>query len=556
MIIPAEPAAAFAFYRDTITKCLSTRSERRAHYNALRMYYLYGVDPAQAEGPVYNKIFPSIDQIASFMYSHETTRFTIELGESVSTDTKIGETRKIPAMKYALAKEWNASNTDIVFGSSILWAFALGSMFIKAIPGNRGSILPGVVDPDDFGVLREDVMGLHNQEAFTHSYLITKSQLTNELEMGEHKRKAEILERVSGSPRLSSQADGGMWDRIVVTAVSPNIVGSLRGGMWTNLSQMVRAKVSEPLIEMHELYVYDDACDDYRLVTLAGPEEIVWDRPLERAFLKHESPFVQICPSPNPHYFYGDSEVERLIPLQEKLNKRMWQIDHLLELQAKPPKTMSGFSSPVDEMALTFDSPNGLIATDMPGAKADVHQPVIPENLYREVHEIIDQFEDMIGLTNVNLGKGEAGVRSQGHASQLSRLGSSRIKKRALVVEDAIEKLATLYLQLKRRFDKRRMRAVDGEEFVAAQFTEDFIAKVDAHSNSPIFMEDQTALAFKLFEVKAIDRDELLDLVEVPMRELLKERLKSKIEPQEAAAAAEEHKLEERKLALHMGGKK
>ena len=556
MIIPHAPADAFAFYQDTMRKCTATRSERRARYNTLRMYYSYGADPSQTQGPVYNKIFSSVDQVASFMYSHETTRFTIELGESVSTDSKVGETRKIPAMKYALSKEWNASNTDIIFGSSILWAFALGSMFVKAIPGTKGSIMPGVVDPEDLSVLREDVMGLYNQEAFVHSYLITKTQLANELTMAEHKRKGEILERVTGSPRTQNQGDGGVFDHIVVSAVTPNIVGALRGGMWTNMAQFTKAKVSESLIEMHELYVFDDAIDDYRMVTLAAPEEIIWDRPLERAFLKNELPFVQICPSPNPHYFYGDSEVERLIPLQEKLNRRLEEIDHLLELQAKPPKSASGYSSPIDEIALAMDSPNGLVNTDMPGAKMDVHSPAIPEDLYREVHEIISMFDDIIGLTNINQGRGEPGVRSQGHASQLSRLGSSRIKKRALVIEDSLEKLATLYLQIKRRYDKRRMRATEGEEFIAAQFTDDFIAKVDAHSNSPIFMEDQTALAFKLFEVKAIDRDELLDLVEVPMRELLKERLKAKIEPAEAQAASEAHKLEERKLQLHVGGKK
>lgn len=551
MIIPADAAQAYAFYRETMQKCTVTRSERRARYNTLRMYYAYGADPSTTQGPVYNKIFSSIDQIASFMYSHETTRFTIELGESVSTEPKVGETRKIPAMKHALSKEWNASNTDIIFGATILWAFALGSMFIKTIPGTKGSIMPGVVDPEDFSVLREDSMGLYNQEAFVHSYLITRSQLDNELTQGEHKRRAEILDRVTGSPRTSQQGEGGVFDHIVVSAVQPNIVGALRGGMWTNMSQFARAKVAEPLIEMHELYVFDDALDDYRMVTIGAPEEVIWDRPLGRAFLKNELPFVQICPSPNPHYFYGDSEVERLVPLQEKLNRRLEQIDHLLELQAKPPKSLTGYSSPPDEMALALDSPNGLINSDMPGAKAEVHQPSIPDDLYKEVHEILAMFEDVIGLTSINQGRGEAGVRSQGHAAQLSRLGSSRIKKRALVIEDSLEKLATLYLQIKRRYDKRRLRAEEGEEFIAAQFTDDFIAKVDAHSNSPIFMEDQTALAFKLFEVKAIDRNELLDLVEVPMRELLKERLKGKIEPNEAAAAAEE-----RKLRMLHGGKK
>lgn len=551
MIIPREAAAAYAFYQDLMRRCTATRGERRARYNTLRMYYAYGADPSTVDGPVYNKIFTSVDQIASFMYSHETTRFTIELGESVSTDPKVGETRKIPAMKYSLSKEWNASNTDIIFGSSILWAFALGSMFIKAIPGTKGSILPGVCDPEDLSVLREDVMGLYNQEAFVHSYLISKSQLDNELTISEHKRKDEILERVVGSPRTAQQGEGGIFDQIVVSAVQPNIVGSLRGGMWTNMASVARAKIAEPLIEMHELYVFDDAIDDYRLVTIASPEEIVWDRPLDRAFLKNELPFVQICPSPNPHYFYGDSEVERLVPLQDKLNKRLQEIDHLLELQAKPPKAASGYSSPIDEIALAMDSPNGLINSEMPGAKMDVLSPTIPEDLYREVHEIISMFDDTIGLTNINQGRAEPGVRSQGHASQLSRLGSSRLKKRALVIEDSLEKLATLYLLIKRRYDKRRMRATEGEEFIAAQFTDDFIAKVDAHSNSPIFMEDQTALAFKLFEVKAIDRDELLDLVEVPMRELLKERLKSKIEPAEAANAAEE-----RKLKMLHGGRK
>jgi hypothetical protein len=552
MIIPNEPGARYAFFKDLLVKCQMTRPERRARYNTLRMYFTYGADPSTTQGPVYNKIYSSIDQIASFMYSHETTRFTIELGESVSTDSKVGETRKIPAMRQQLTKEWNTSNTDVIFGASLRWAFALGSVFIKPIPASKGGIIPGIVDPDDFCVLREDVMGLSNQEAFTHSYLITHSQLRNELEMGEHKRKAEILDRVIGSPRQSNSGDGGVFSRIVVSAVQPNIVGALRGGMWTNMTASNRAKVMEPLIEMHELYVYDDACDDYRLVTIAAPEELIWDRPLNRAFLKNEPPFVQICPSPNPHYFYGDSDVERLIPLQEKLNRRMEQIEHLLELQAKPPKSGSGWSSPIDEMALALDMPNGLVNSDMPGAKMDVHQPTIPEDLFKEVKEFMAMMEEIIGLTNVTQGRGEAGVRSSGHASQLSRLGSSRVKNRALVIEDSLEKLATLYVLIKRRYSKDRLRAHgdDGEEFLAAQFTADFLAKVDAHSNSPIFMEDQTALAFKLFEVKAIDREELLDLVEVPMRELLKQKLKSKIEPAEAAAAQKEQQLQ-----LIKGGK-
>jgi hypothetical protein len=73
---------------------------------------------------------------------------------------------------------------------------------------------------------------------------------------------------------------------------------------------------------------------------------------------------------------------------------------------------------------------------------------------------------------------------------------------------------------------------------VAAQFTDDFVVKVDAHSNSPIFVEDQTQMAFSLFQAGVITKERLLDLVQPPMLQLIKQDLKDKIEPAEAAAAA------------------
>jgi hypothetical protein len=51
---------------------------------------------------------------------------------------------------------------------------------------------------------------------------------------------------------------------------------------------------------------------------------------------------------------------------------------------------------------------------------------------------------------------------------------------------------------------------------------------VDAHSNSPIFTEDLRQLAFNLFKAKAIDTESLLDLLEPPMKQLLKDKLKKR----------------------------
>jgi hypothetical protein len=123
-------------------------------------------------------------------------------------------------------------------------------------------------------------------------------------------------------------------------------------------------------------------------------------------------------------------------------------------------------------------------------------------------------------------GKGESGVRSAGHASQLARLGSSRAKKRALIVEDSLEKVATLYLKLIQTYDNTHFKDTEGVTFIPEQFTKDFVVKVDAHSNSPIFTEDLRALAFNLFKAQAIDKESLLDLLEPPMKQELKDRLK------------------------------
>ena len=135
--------------------------------------------------------------------------------------------------------------------------------------------------------------------------------------------------------------------------------------------------------------------------------------------------------------------------------------------------------------------------------------------------------------------RGKQGVRSSGHASQLARLGSSRAKKRALIIEDSLEKLATLYLKAMQVYDNTHFTDSQGHKFIAEQFTKDYVVKVDAHSNSPIFMEDLRQLAFNLFDKKVIDKESLLDLLEPPMKQLLKDRLK-KMEEKEQEAAAQQ----------------
>ena len=527
MIIPPNPDDRECFYKDLIRKCQVSSDERRTDYSNLRSYYLFG--NSEEESPaVFNKIHPHIDQLTSFLYSSETTRFSINLGASVDDREQF----KVPKLTQALNDEWLNSNADQVFSTALTWALVYNTTFIKLIY-NKG-IQPFMIEPSSIGVLREDVPYTSRQEALVHTYYITKSELYARLY--DHPKREQIVNRVNASyaQQIHNEVPDGL--SVILSQSQVNMVGNVN----MNLGQYnkYKAKVAEDTIEMKELWLWNDETCDYQVVTCANPDVIIYDRPGEKVFLKGELPFVQICPNPQYDYYWGQSEVQRMILLQEARNKRFSEITQLLAKQVNPPMMISGFSGIMDEKNFALNRAGSFLSSDMPNAKVDKLAPQMPADLFSELDRIDAMFEEVSGITNVLAGKGESGVRSTGHASQLARLGSSRAKKRALIVEDSLEKVATLYLKLMAVYDNTHFKTENDKQnmpFIAEQFTRDYAVKVDAHSNSPIFMEDMRNLAFSLYKAQAIDKESLLDLLEPPMKQLLKERLKTLEEKQQSA---------------------
>ena len=525
MRIPTERLDREEFYLDLIRKCLASREERKPDYAGLRSWYLFGNGPDESPA-LYNKIFPHIDQLTSFLYSAETTRFSINLGAAVPEE----ENNKVPALTRALNDEWLNSNADQVFATATTWSLVYNSTFIKLVMNN--GIHPYMVEPSCIGVLREDQPYADRQEALVHTYYITRSELYARLYS--HPNREAIVARVNSVEHERTEVANGV-ERIILSQSNPSLYGNVN----LDLSGMNRYKatVAEPTVEMTELWVWNDDTHDYQVVTKADPDVIVYDRPGASVFLKGELPFVQICPNPLYDYFWGASEVQRLVYLQQLRNRRMTEILDLLSKQVAPPTALIGFTGILDEKNFALNRAGGLLATDMPNAKVEKLAPQIPPDLFKEIGEIDMMFEEASGIVSVLQGRGESGVRSSGHASQLARLGSSRAKKRALVIEDSLEKLATLYLKLMQSYDSTHFKDINNNKFIAEQFTKDYVVKVDAHSNSPIFMEDMRQLAFNLFKAQVIDKESLLDLLEPPMKQLLKDRLKKMEEKQEEQKA-------------------
>ena len=504
-----------SFYIDLMNKCLVSVEQRKIQYDKLKCFFMFGASPDDPPA-LYNKIAPHIDQLNSFLYSSETTRFSINIGASVHKT----EHTKIPVLTRALNDEWLNSNTDQVFSTAINWSLVYNSTFVKVVVGKAGSIHPYVIEPSTIGVLREDRPYTDRQEAIVHKYYMTKSELYTRLYS--HPQRDSILRRVFEAPKPVEEAPNAM-NRLAFSQTQPNITGNVA----LSLDSMTRyqALVGEQVVEMVELWCWNDDTQDYQVVTIANPDVIIYDRSGESMFLKGECPFVQISPNPLYDYFWGQSEVEKLIYLQELRTKRVGEISMLLAKQVNPPKAFSGFMGITDEKAFALNSPSSFILSDTPGGKVEELAPKMPEDLFKEIAEIDAMFAEASGISSVLQGRGETGVRSAGHASQLARLGSSRAKKRALIIEDSLEKLATLYLKLMQAYDNTTFTDENGMSFIAEQFTQDYVVKVDAHSNSPIFMEDSRDLAFKLFEAKVIDKKRLIDLVDPPMKQLLKDDL-------------------------------
>lgn len=510
------------FYLDLMNKCMVSREERKADYGTLRSYYLFGAGPE--EPPAYfNKIHPHIDQLTSFLYSAETTRFSIAMGASVPDI----EHRKTPVLTNALNDEWLNSNADQVFSTALTWSLVYNTTFLKLVVG--GGIHPYMIEPGAIGVLREDTPYVDRQEAICQRYYITKSELFARLYS--HPKREQIVKRVTTNIKNSTSdgSDGGDGvARIVMSATNPTIYGQVNMDLYG--MNRYNARLAEETIEMHELWVWNDEIEDYQVVTMASPDIIVYDRPGSSLFLKGECPFIQICPNPQYDYFWGQSEVQKMLLLQGLRNNRMTEVLDLLSKQVTPPTALTGFTGILDEKNFALNRAGGLLSSDMPNAKVERLAPEMPSNLFEVIHEIDAMFSEVSGISNVLSGRGESGVRSQGHASQLARLGSSRAKKRALIVEDSLEKVATLYLKLMQAYDPTHFKDTEGTPFIAEQFTKDFVVKVDAHSNSPIFTEDTKELAFSLFKAQAIDKESLLDMLEPPGKQLLKEKLKRREE--------------------------
>lgn len=511
------------FASELVDKCMVTARDRIPAYQGLRHYYLFGAQEGQ-QAP-YGKIFPHIDLLTSYLYSQASVEYDVAVQ---NVDPTVIEQSELISQR--LNSNFHDYGIADNFKQAISWSLVYNSMFPKILWTPQG-LKSYNVEPHNFGVLREDVPDLNDQEAFAHRYTISKDELKRRVSTMPN--AADIMRRVSAVPVMPEDAFPESVNRIIVAGTSQMTTQTTRGIV--NIPELFnqlqfKPKTIEDVVEMYELWAWDDDKDDYRTITVAAPGVVIYGRKDigNLIGIKGEHPFIHVCPNQLYDYFFGWPEIVGLIKLQDWASQRLREIRHLLSMQARPPKVFSGFGGISDEKFAAMDSPGAWLSEATPNAKAETLAPEIPQDVWGEINMIQSMFNDVSGIDNILQGKGEAGVRAKAHADTLAKLGSARIKQRAMVIERTLEDTGSLILKYMKKKDDRRYTLKDKTAFAAAQFTDDYQVHVDAHSASPVFVDDHVQLAFALRKLGAIDEESLIEMTKPPRQELLKQRLKER----------------------------
>jgi hypothetical protein len=551
--IPKDSRELASFSREIIDTCFNSYPNRSSQYRLLRNVYLTGTQNGNLA--TFNRIHSHIEYLVSFLFSGETVVFELDHeGKEARHDLMAKE------MSRRLKDRWHDNKTDIMLYDACVWSLVYDSMFIKV--DRRHDYL---IDPFDIGVYREDLTSFDDQEAIVQRVYVTTDDFRRTLLHLVDNGKMSNEEALSALTRVKTYSIADDMDNIppsmsnlIISATQPMMKGSVQTPEIIKGTDIAKPYVdATKIIRGYELWVWNDEAvessdgksgkkdGDWHIITVFDPDIVVYSRP--NYYSPAEHPFVQICPNRVYNYFFGMSEIAKLINIHELTEKRIKQISQMQDRQFKPPVRVYGMGMMNKDQQDAMYAPGGVVSFPNPQAKMEQDKVDVGESVWKELEVYEKMFTEISGIPPGLRGYGEKGVRSAAHMQRLASLASSRIKKAALIVEDAIERVAFLRMKMVQKYDNRTMSYLEGDKrihFTAEQFNEPYSVKVSAHSSSPTFVENIKQEALQLLQLGIIDGEMLTEVWQFPYQNRIRERLKN------MAMAAEKEKAEGKQLAM------
>lgn len=490
----------------------------------------------------HNRCFSHVDKLSSFLFSPSEVRFTIEFdgdGEAVWTD-------KATRATSFLNRRFNRRGCGMAFAQANELALIEGCSFVKQVWTAKG-LQPWVVRQSFMGVLREDIEDLNLQEAFTHSFYVTPDVFKRMIK--DHPDRAELNQMVQSVASRASAQDvigDSYFHEIVAGGMAPIGYSGMSGGpaptqgavsVTAPTAPMLAPEVATNLIRIDDLWVWDDKTADWATIRTVEPGVIIEGKFKLRNLsdAPGQQPFTKVCSNNVAGYFWGRSELATVFEAQILINRRVDDIDEIFRLQAKPPRSYSGFNSITEERVRAMLSPGGSITEGAVGAKVENLAPTMPENALEYLKVLDSYFDEAAGFTNILSGEGDPGVRAGVHAGVLLRTSTPRLRDRALIVERQCGEFGTTAFNILRAKEAKVLKTRGEDTFILEQLPKDAEATVDSHTSSPAFSEDIRQMAFNLAKAGVIDGETLIEMLHPPREDTLVERFKKMQEAQAKA---------------------
>lgn len=549
MRLPENRQERFGVYRNTIRSCDVSRDDRKVRYRKYRSYYMTGTDTGDRVR--HNKLQEHVQFSSSYLYDPNSVRFGIALpphyGDQYMEEEEIA--------RYELHRIWDDSPDPITCGVAVDWAHVWDTVVMKLYTSENRAVISLVPDTGDMGVLHEDQDLWEDQEAVCHWYVLDLSRLHRMLlgnpDISEAQREAIMNAAETYAAPMSEPAGLSLpptIERIILASASPTMVGNVQ-----NMADSMLAvpRVNDRVVPLAELWIWDDALDDYRVVTNFLPtESILSESP--NPLLKGDHPFYGLTLGPTPGYIWGTCPLEQLVGLQQWQDLKIKDLDKRDDLQIRPPIFFKGFTGITDEMAERFREPSGNITSGNPTAEI---QPVAPQPLpdpFGMLDRIDLMFQRQGGLPKVLTGETTPNVRGAGQLQDQAALGAGPTLRRAMYVERFIAEIATAKLRLHARLYDKPLVKPDGSTFLLGQMPPEIRARVWAHSHSPVYAKQIKEDATLLVTHKAITPEDYLTLMNPPMAELLaakaRKLAKAQAETQEKILGLKEREVHAKEL--------
>lgn len=290
-----------------------------------------------------------------------------------------------------------------------------------------------------------------------------------------------------------------------------------------------------------------------------------------------QKPYVRIIDMILPGEFWGEGEVKALMPQQKMINKVLQHAFDSFQLMSNPIWIIENDSG-VDPESIT--NKVATVIQVAPGKLGSIKRdfpPSVQSGTLELFQNLIHQAESISGISEITQGRKPVGVTAASAIENIQEASQTRIRSKTRNLETSLQQMGMQVMALMMQFYREpRVVRITNKQGVWPQYFEFYIeesqekngyiinkkpyvfdpirqtyvpsvsyetsgptkglmdVKVMGGMSQPWSKATRTNIAFRLYDLKAIDAKELLETLEWPDAEALSQRMNQQTPPEGA----------------------